>query len=842
VGKLGIHEHTVDIDGKSITFEAGTLAAQAGGAVVVTLGDTKVLSTTTASKQPKDFLPFFPLTIEVEERMYANGRIPGSFFKREGRPSENAILVCRLTDRPLRPTFAEGLRNEVQVVNTIIQTTQFDPYDVVAMNGSSLSTMLSGIPFAGPVAAVRYAMLRDGSWVAFPSFEELEEEAVFNMVISGRVEDDGEVAILMIEAEATRDAWVKIDMGAPAPTEQLVGQAIEDVKPIIRELCEAQQAFVDVVGVRDAGEFPLFLDYSDEVFDQVFAFAADRVEEVYRRSELGKADKDEALGAIKADAVADVVANGPADLDDEARSKQAGEAFRSTEKKVVRRLIVDEGFRVDGRGVTDLRPLSAEVQVLPKTHGSALFQRGETQVMSVLALGTTRDGQRLDTLDPADEKLFLHHYNMPPYSTGEAGRVGSPKRREIGHGALAERALIPMLPDTDEWPYAMRVVSDVLSSNGSTSMGSVCAASLALMDGGVPTHAPVSGIAMGLVYENGKYTTLTDIQGVEDFFGDMDFKVAGPEGFITALQLDTKLAGIPAQVLQDALLQARDARMEILDVMNGAISEPRAEVADGAPRVEVVHIPQDKIGAVIGPRGAIIKELVEVTGAQIDVDEEGGRGVVKIYATSGEQARDALDRINAIANPQLPEKGERYQATVVKTVDFGAFVSLTPGTDGLLHISALSKKAGRRLNHAEEAVDVGEIVLVEVKDVLDGGRKFKLEYVGEKATGGDAPEGGDRDGGDKGGRGGDRGDRGGRGGERGGRGGSGRDRGGRGGDRGGRGGDKPTDGGDAPAASDADESADRPAPREERSGSGDDREAGRERTRTRVRSRSRDRD
>ncbi|MEX2550114.1 MAG: polyribonucleotide nucleotidyltransferase [Nitriliruptoraceae bacterium] len=763
MGKLGTHEHSIDIDGKTLTFEAGTLAAQAGGAVVIGLGDTKVLSTTTASKQPKDFLPFFPLTIEVEERMYANGRIPGSFFRREGRPSENAILVCRLTDRPLRPTFAEGLRNEVQVVNTIIQTTQDDPYDVVAMNGSSLATMLSGIPFAGPVAAVRYAMLRDGSWVAFPSFEELETEAVFNMVISGRVEDDGEVAILMIEAEATPDSWIKVDMGAPAPTEQVVGQAIEDVKPLIRTLCEAQQAFVDEVGARDAGEFPLFLDHSDEVFDAVWAEAAAKVEDVYRQAELSKEGKDEAIAVVKAEVVDTVVAAGVGDLDADEVRKQAGEAFRTTEKKVVRKLIVDEGIRIDGRSVTDIRPLSAEVGVLPKTHGSALFQRGDTQVLSVLALGTTRDGQRLDTLDPTDEKLFLHHYNMPPYSTGEAGRVGTPKRREVGHGALAERALIPVLPDQEEWPYAMRLVSDVLSSNGSTSMGSVCASSLALMDGGVPTHAPVAGIAMGLVYENGKFTTLTDIQGVEDFFGDMDFKVAGPEGFITALQLDTKLAGIPAAVLQDALLQARDARLEILDVMNAAIAEPRDEVADGAPRVEVVHIPQDKIGAVIGPRGAIIKELVEETGAQIDVDEEGGRGVVKIYATSREVAQDALDRINAIANPQLPEKGERYHATVVKTVDFGAFVSLTPGTDGLLHISELSKMAGKRLGHAEEAVQAGDQVLVEVLDVLDGGRKFKLQYVGDKADEaeaapvpdkgddetGEATDSGDDDGGDK---------------------------------------------------------------------------------------------
>ncbi|MEX1178015.1 MAG: polyribonucleotide nucleotidyltransferase [Nitriliruptor sp.] len=829
MGTLGQHELTVDIDGKTITFEAGTLAAQAGGAVVTSLGDTKVLTTTTASSQVKDFLPFFPLTIEVEERMYASGRIPGSFFKREGRPSENAILVCRLTDRPLRPTFAEGLRNEVQVVNTIIQTTQFDPYDVVAMNGSSLSTMLSGIPFAGPVAAVRYAMLRDGSWVAFPSFEELEEEAVFNMVISGRVADDGEVAILMIEAEATPDAWVKVDMGAPAPTEQVVGQAIEDVKPIIKQLCEAQQTFVDQVGVRDAGEFPLFPDHSDEVFDAVWSAGSGRVEELYRQGELSKADKDEAIGVIRKEVVSQVVEAGVGDLDEGEVKKQAGEAFRTTEKKVVRRLIVDEGFRIDGRSVTDLRPVTAQVGVLPKTHGSSLFQRGDTQVLSVLALGTTREGQRLDTLDPEDEKLFMHHYNMPPYSTGEAGRVGSPKRREIGHGALAERAIVPMLPENDQWPYAMRIVSDVLSSNGSTSMGSVCATSLALMDGGVPVHAPVSGIAMGLVYENGKYTTLTDIQGVEDFFGDMDFKVAGPKEFITALQLDTKISGIPADVLQAALLQARDARMEILDVMNAAISEPREEVAETAPRVELVYIPQDKIGAIIGPRGAIIKELVEETGAQIDVDEEGGRGVVKIYANSKEIAQDALDRVNAIANPVLPEKGEKYNALVVKTVDFGAFVSLTPGTDGLLHISELSKKAGKRLNHAEEAVQVGEAVLVQVIDVLDGGRKFKLEYVGDKAEKAD-DAGGDRGGRERGGR-----ERGGRdgGGERSDAGDGGRERGGR--ERGGRdGGGERSDAGDG-----GNERGGRERGGRERGGDGD---GGGERTRTRTRSRSRERD
>ncbi len=730
MGALGIHEHVVDIDGKELTFEAGLLAQQAGGSVVAGIGDTKVLTTTTASTQVKDFLPFFPLTIEVEERMYANGKIPGSFFKREGRPSENAILVCRLTDRPLRPTFVEGLRNEVQVVNTIIQTTQVDPYDVVAMNASSLATMLSGLPFDGPVGSVRYALMRDGSWVAFPTFEELEEDVVFQMVIAGRV-IDGEVAILMIEAEATSDAVTKIDMGAPKPTEELIGQAIEDVKPILKQLCEAQQAFVDKVGRRELRELPLFPNHSDEAYDAVSKLAMDRVTEVYADESSSKADKDEALSVIRDEVVDSYVADLGDDAGDGA-AKEGREAFRTVEKKVVRRKVVDTGVRIDGRSPTDIRALRAEVGVLPATHGAGLFQRGDTQALSVLALGTTRDNQRLDTLDPVTEKYYMHHYNMPPYSTGEAGRVGSPKRREIGHGALAERAIKPVLPSLDTWPYAMRVVSDVLSSNGSTSMASVCGSTLALMDGGVPIHGAVAGIAMGLIYENDIYTTLTDIQGVEDFFGDMDFKVAGTRDFVTALQLDTKLDGLPADVLADALLQAREARLEILDVMAEAIAEPREEVAPTAPRVEIITVPKDKIGDVIGPGGKIIREITEETGAQIDIEEENGVGVARIYGSTKEIAEAAVARVNAIANPVVPEKGERFNATVVKTVDFGAFVSLTPGTDGLVHISQLRKLGdGSRMDHGEEAVNVGDKLLVEVLEVLDGGRKFKLELLSD---------------------------------------------------------------------------------------------------------------
>jgi polyribonucleotide nucleotidyltransferase len=752
MGKLGNHELTVEIDGKDITFEAGLLAQQAGGSVVTSLHDTKVLTTTTASSNTREFLGFFPLTIEFEERMYAAGRIPGSFFKREGRPSENAVLACRLTDRPLRPTFADGLRNEIQVVNTVLQTTQHDPYDVVAMNGASLATMLAGIPFAGPTAATRYAMLRDGSWVAFPSFEELDEEAVFQMVVAGRLEDDGNVAILMIEAEATPDSWNKIEMGATAPTEEVIGQAIEDVKPILKALCDAQLEFVKQFPGRPEGDFKRFLDYTDEVFDALYAMAKDEVKRIYSQTDIAKGDRDEELFAYRDQVIAQLVEQGLGDLEDDELTKQAKQAFRSVEKKVVRRKIVDEGVRIDGRKLDELRPITADIDVLPVTHGSAIFQRGETQALSVLALGTTRENQRLDTLDPTVEKYYMHHYNMPPYSTGEAGRVGSPKRREIGHGLLAERALVPVLPELNDWPYTMRVVSDVLSSNGSTSMASVCGSSLALMAGGVPTHASVAGIAMGLIYEDGEYRTLTDIQGVEDFYGDMDFKVAGTREFVTALQLDTKLAGLPADVLSAALLQAREARFQILDVMDAAISEPRDSVAENAPSVEVVRIPQDKIGEVIGPRGKIIKEIQDSTGAQIDIEEEDGGGVVRIYGKTRIEAEAALDWVNGIANPVLPEKGERYNATVVKTVDFGAFVSLTPGTDGLLHITELKKlKGGQRLNHGEEAVDVGDKVWVEVLEVLDGGRKFKLEYVGETSDGGgDASGGGSSDDSDSG--------------------------------------------------------------------------------------------
>ncbi|MFN2556691.1 MAG: polyribonucleotide nucleotidyltransferase [Nitriliruptorales bacterium] len=730
MGKLGTYERTVEIDGKILRFESGKLARQAGGAVVASMGDTTVLTTTTASGSSREHLDFFPLTVDVEERMYAAGKIPGGFFKREGRPSENAILTARLIDRPLRPTFADGLRNEIQVVNTVLQTGLVDPYDVVAINASSLATLLAGVPFDGPVAGVRYAMLRDGSWVAFPTFQQLDDEAVFQMVVAGRVagqDGDGDVAILMVEADAPEHAWRHVEAGGPEPTEERIGEAIESVKPILRALCEAQQAFVDEVGVRAAGDFRLYEDYSPEVYELVERIGATPLRDAYT-NEGTKQERAELVGAVREETLRQVLAEVREELGEDELNKQARQAFRSLEKRIVREMITRSGTRVDGRSPREIRPVSAEVGVLDRVHGSSIFQRGETQVVNILALGMLRESQRLDTLHPEEEKRYIHHYNMPPYSTGEVGRIGSPKRREIGHGLLAERALLPAVPDEEEWPYAIRLVSEVVGSNGSTSMAAVCASTLSLMDGGVPIRAPVAGIAMGLIHEGGHYTTLTDIQGVEDFFGDMDFKVAGTERFVTALQLDTKLSGIPSDVLSAALLQAREARLAILEVMTSAIGEPRPHVKATAPQVTTITIPSDKIGELIGPKGKVIREITEETGADIDVEDDGARGVVRIYASSRDQAQAAADRVNAIANPTIPKEGERYHGTIVKTMDFGAFVSLTPGVDGLLHISKIGQKAGRRLEHAEEAVNVGEKVWVEVKEVRPGG-KYSLDYV-----------------------------------------------------------------------------------------------------------------
>ena len=737
----GVFEATAVIDNgsfgtRTIRFETGRLALQAAGAVVAYLDDENMLlSATTASKSPKEHFDFFPLTVDVEERMYAAGRIPGSFFRREGRPSTDAILTCRLIDRPLRPSFVDGLRNEIQVVVTILSLDPNDLYDVLAINAASASTQLSGLPFSGPIGGVRVALI-DGTWVAFPTVEQLER-AVFDMVVAGRIvgEVDGkpDVAIMMVEAEATENVIELVEGGAQAPTESVVAQGLEAAKPFIAALCAAQQELADATGKsgKPAAEFPVFPDYGEDVYYSVSSVATEQLASALTIS--GKSERDERTDEIKAQVLERLAGTY------EGREKEISAAFRSLTKKLVRQRILTDHFRIDGRGITDIRALSAEVAVVPRAHGSALFERGETQILGVTTLDMVKMAQQIDSLGPETSKRYMHHYNFPPFSTGETGRVGSPKRREIGHGALAERALVPVLPSVEEFPYAIRQVSEALSSNGSTSMGSVCASTLALLNAGVPLKAPVAGIAMGLVSDDvevvgpaeggieRRFVTLTDILGAEDAFGDMDFKVAGTRDFVTALQLDTKLDGIPSQVLAGALEQARDARLTILEVMAEAIDKPD-EMSPYAPRVTTIKVPVDKIGEVIGPKGKVINAITEETGAQISIEDDG---TVFVGATDGPSAQAAIDRINAIANPQLPTAGERFLGTVVKTTDFGAFVSLLPGRDGLVHISKLGK--GKRIAKVEDVVNVGDKLRVEIADIDKRG-KISLVLVDEEDT------------------------------------------------------------------------------------------------------------
>jgi len=705
---------------RRVRFETGLLARQAAGSVAAYLDDdTMLLSATTAGKHPREGFDFFPLTVDVEERMYAAGRIPGSFFRREGRPSEDAILTCRLIDRPLRPTFKKGLRNEVQVVITVLALNPDAPYDVLAINAASASTQISGLPFSGPVGATRVALI-DGQWVAFPTHSQLEN-AVFDMVVAGRVAGD-DVAIMMVEAESTEATWDLVKSGVQAPTEEIVAGGLDAAKPIIKQLCEAQ-AELAKTAAKPVQEFPIFLDYEDDVYEAVQIAKNDLAQAM---TIVSKADREARESEIKADVLDKIGAQF------EGREKEIGAALRSLTKTLVRERVLRDKVRIDGRGLADIRELSAEVGVIPRVHGSALFQRGETQILGVTTLNMLDLEQKLDTLSPETTRRYMHNYNFPPFSTGETGRVGSPKRREIGHGALAGRALVPVLPTREEFPYAIRQVSEALGSNGSTSMGSVCASTLGLLNAGVPLRAPVAGIAMGLISGEidgqTQYVTLTDILGAEDAFGDMDFKVAGTREFVTALQLDTKLDGIPADVLAGALTQARDARFTILDVMAEAISEPD-EMSPNAPRIITIKIPVDKIGEVIGPKGKMINQIQDDTGAKISIDDDG---TVYVAGDGGDSAEAARDAINGIANPTMPEVGERYLGTVVKTVDFGAFVSLSPGKDGLLHISKLRDlNGGQRVNSVEDVVSVGQKIQVQIAELGDRG-KISLVPVVEK--------------------------------------------------------------------------------------------------------------
>ncbi|CAB0559048.1 polyribonucleotide nucleotidyltransferase [Corynebacterium diphtheriae] len=731
--EFGITEAIATIDNgdfgkRTIRFETGQLARQADGSVTTYLDDdTMLLATTTASNQPREGFDFFPLTVDVEERMYAAGRIPGSFFRREGRPSTEAILACRLIDRPLRPTFVKGLRNEVQVVITVLSVNPQDMYDVVAINGASAATQLSGLPVSGSVGGVRMALIADdahpkGQWIAFPTHEQ-HEQALFELVVAGRIVSKkqgkktvDDVAIMMVEAGATEQVVDRVKAGAPAPTESVVAEGLEAAKPFIEVLCRAQAGLAERAA-KETQEFPLFPPYTDVVYDAVEKKVSKKLRSLLTIK--SKQDRDEATNAYMEEIEADLIAQLGSD-DEAAASKAIRAAYNAVMKKIVRHMILTEHFRIDGRGVTDIRDLGVEVDLIPRAHGSSLFERGETQILGVTTLDMLKMEQQIDSLTPATSKRYIHHYNFPPYSTGETGRVGSPKRREIGHGALAERALVPVIPSREEFPYAIRQVSEALGSNGSTSMGSVCASTLSLYNAGVPLKAPVAGIAMGLVSDEvdgeTRYVALTDILGAEDAFGDMDFKVAGTRQFITALQLDTKLDGIPSEVLAQALSQANDARNTILDTMAEVIETPD-EMSDYAPRITAITVPVNKIGEVIGPKGKTINSITEETGASISIEEDG---TVYVSAASGAAAEAAIEKINAIANPQLPKVGERFLGTVVKTTAFGAFVSLLPGRDGLVHISKLG--GGKRIEKVEDVVNVGDKLEVEILDIDNRGK------------------------------------------------------------------------------------------------------------------------
>src|SRR4051794_29370269 len=698
-----------------------------------------LLSATSISKQPKEQFDFFPLTVDVEERAYAAGKIPGSFFRREGRPSTEAILVCRLIDRPLRPSFVDGLRNEVQIVITVLSIAPGEFYDALAINAASASTQISGLPFSGPVAGVRLAFIAGqgehaDQWVAFPTAEQVSE-AVFDLIVAGRVvtKSDGteDVAIMMVEAEATEHSWNLIKAGATKPDEAVVAQGLEASKPFLKQLVEAQAQLASTAA-KEIQSYPVFLPYSQQTYDFVAGRAYDELKGIYQIAD--KTERNNADDALKARVKGELAAAVEAGELPAVAVVEFSAAYKSVTKKIVRGRILSDGVRIDGRGLADIRPLDAEVQVIPRVHGSAIFQRGETQILGVTTLNMLKMEQQIDSLSPVTHKRYLHHYNFPPYSTGETGRVGSPKRREIGHGFLAERALVPVLPSREEFPYAIRQVSEALGSNGSTSMGSVCASTLALLNAGVPLRAPVAGIAMGLVSDTvdgeTRYAALTDILGAEDALGDMDFKVAGTSEFVTAIQLDTKLSGLPSSVLQGALTQAKEARTAILAVLNAAIDGPD-EMAPTAPRVISVQIPVDKIGELIGPKGKTINQIQDDTGADISIEEDG---TVYIGATNGESAEAARSAVNAIANPHNPEVGERFLGTVVKLAAFGAFVSLMPGRDGLLHISEVRKLAGgKRVENVEDVLGVGQKIQVEITKVDDRG-KLSLAPVIEEAA------------------------------------------------------------------------------------------------------------
>ncbi|MDQ3498762.1 MAG: polyribonucleotide nucleotidyltransferase [Actinomycetota bacterium] len=679
----------IPVGERSIVLETGKLARQAGGSVTARLGDTVILSTATRSQAPRPGATFLPLSVDIEERMSAAGKIPGGFIKREGRPSERAILTSRLTDRPLRPLFPKNYHYEIQVVGTVLVADQDTPYDTVSMVGASAALALSDLPFAGPIGAVRVGRSLDGEFILNPTYAQVADSDL-DLVVAG-----------------TKDAITMVEAGANEVPENVMVEALQLAEETVKTQAEAIEEW--------AGEYGKEKHQIEET--QENPFLADFRQQYLRRMKDGIVQTDRRARHDALEELSEELTEGR----DEEEIPQITAALSTLEKEAFRELYLQDRKRTDLRGLDEIRPTSAEVQALPRVHGSGLFTRGETQVLSSLALADLGLAQRLDTIEPQTGKRYMHHYNFPPYSTGETGRLGSPRRREIGHGALAERALVSVIPSEEEFPYALRIISEVLESNGSSSMASVCGSTLALMDGGVPIKAPVAGVAMGLVKEGDDYVILSDIQGLEDHMGDMDFKVAGTADGITALQMDMKITGVSAQLLQEALEQAKAGRLEILEILRGAIAEPRAEVSDYAPRVEVLKIPKDKIGMLIGPGGKTINALQEQFGVNISVEDDG----TVFVAGEGSISKDAASAINGMMKDV--EAGEIYTGKVVKTTNFGAFVELTPGRDGLVHISRLAP-GRQRVERVEDVVSEGDRIKVRVLEI-DKQNRISLEKL-----------------------------------------------------------------------------------------------------------------
>jgi polyribonucleotide nucleotidyltransferase len=712
------------VGGKPITFETGTLAGQAGGAITVRLGDTMIFAAATMSPEVRLGIDYFPLTIDYEERMYAGGRIPGSFFRREGRPSEEAILIARLTDRPLRPLFPKDMRNDVQVILYSFSVDGENPIDILSINAASAALMISDIPWGGPVAAVRIGRI-NGQFIVNPTASD-QDSSDLDLRIAG-----------------TRDAILMVECGAKEVPETVMVDALNFGHQSIQPLIDIQEQMAREIG-KPKQSYPPFI-LAEAIQTPVNERATTRLIDALDTPHT-KAELNTAISELQQEIVTELTAQ------DEALIPSAIEAFDETLKSVVRQRILERQLRPDGRGLTDIRPIWGEVGLSPRAHGSGLFTRGETQVLTLATLGTPRDAQEIDSLTGTEAKRYMHHYNFPPFSTGEVRPLRGSSRREVGHGALAERALLPVIPPEIDFPYTLRLVSEVLSSNGSTSMASVCGSTLALMDTGVPIKAPVAGVAMGLIKEADRYSILTDIQGMEDHLGDMDFKVAGTRDGITALQMDIKIKGITSEIMSKALEQARVARLFILDKILEIIPEPRKELKSFAPRITVLHIPSDKIGAVIGPGGKIIRNIQEETGVKIDIAEDG---TVYIAATDGPAAEKAREMVEEIT--EVPVIGRIYTGRVVRTTDFGAFVEILPNQDGLVHISQLDSE---RVNKVEDVVSVGDEITVMITNIDNTGkirlsRQAVLEgWTLEEALTHDRPSGG-RSGGSRGG-GGDR--------------------------------------------------------------------------------------